>query len=282
MDVIQKVLYGVEDFPTLPTIYTALTSVLENANSTPADASNVISRDQSAAMKILKVANSSMYGFRGRIDSVTQAIFYIGFEEVRNLIIAISILDIFKKTSLNENFNPVDLWKHSIATGIISRQLGFYIKARNLENFFIAGIIHDIGKLLFVRNLAEEYNKAIIHAIDKQISIRDSEAELMGITHTVAGELIAEKWKLPSSIKNAIRHHHTGSSDGSPDILTACVHIANTAARMFGLGESGDAIIPEPNVSIWKILNLPQDFFTQVYPRIIHDYEEAIKLFSLF
>lgn len=281
METIKRVLRGVEEFPTLPTIYTALSEVMANPNSTAADAGEVISRDQASASKLLKSANSSIYGFRGKIDSVTQAIFYIGFEEVRNLILALGILDIFKKTDFSHTFNPVELWKHSIAVGAITRVLGSEMNIKNLENYFIAGIVHDIGKLLFFRSVEQDYIKTINHAMDNGLSIRDAEAEILGVTHTVAGELIAEKWKLPQSIKNSIRHHYTGMVDGKVDRLVACVHLANIVARMYEMGETGDNKVPEPNMAIWAELGLSSDVFTKAFPRIISDYEESLAVFIL-
>ncbi len=281
METIKRVLRGVEDFPTLPTIYTTLSEVMANPNSTPSDAADVISRDQSAASKLLKTANSSLYGFRGRIDSVTQAIFYIGFEEVKNIILTLSILDIFRKTKFEHDFNPVELWKHSIAVGVITRNIGAQLGVKNLEHYFIAGIMHDIGKLLFFRSIESDYLKTIRNAYDNNISIRDSEAEILGVTHTVAGELIAEKWKLPISIKNCIRHHYTGVVDGKVDNMVATIHLANIIARLYELGETGDDIVPEPNINIWATLNIQDNLFSNLYNKIMNDYEESIALFIL-
>ncbi len=281
MDIISRILKSVEDFPTLPTIYTALTDVMANPRSTSNDAANIIIRDQAAASKILKTANSPLYGFRGKIDTVSQAIFYIGFEEVKNLIIALSIIDIFRNTKLSTDFNPVELWKHSIAVGAITKLIGKEIGVKNLENYFLAGIIHDIGKLLFLKDLKHDYDKTIKYAIEKKISIKDAEAETLGITHTIAGELIAEKWKLPAPLRNAIKHHNSGMVDGKVRFLPASVHIADITARMLGLGEGGDDLIPEPNFTVWKNLKLPDDIFTRLYPKILNDYEISLSLFVL-
>jgi HD-like signal output (HDOD) protein len=281
MEIVDRLLKGVDDFPTLPTIYSTLSDVMANPLSTANHAADVILRDQASAAKVLKTANSSIYGFRGRIDTISQAIFYIGFDEVKNLVLALSIMDLFDKSGLIENLNPVELWKHSIAVGVATRIIGVNIKAEKIENFFIAGILHDIGKLLFIRNMEEEYNKAINHALEKKISIREAEAELLGMTHTVSGELIAEKWKLPLTIRNAIRHHYIGLVNGVPDKLAASVHIANTLCQMLRLGESGHEVVREPNIEVWRLLDLPKNTFTMMVPKLLADYEESLTLFQL-
>lgn len=282
MEIFEKIIRSVDEFPTLPTIYTALSEVMANPNSTFTDAADIISRDQASVTKILKTANSSFFGFPGKIDTVSQAIFYIGFDEVKNMIISSAILDLFKNSSkLIQNFNPVDLWKHSIAVGVISRVIGKIIGIDNIENCFISGIIHDIGKLLFMRYLEPEYAKTLNFAIENKINIRDAEAEVLGITHTIAGELIAEKWKLPNSIKQTVRYHYSGIIDGKVDKLSAIVHVANTIARMLELGSSGDDIVSEPNFEIWDVLKIPDNTIQNCLPKILLDYQETLDIFVL-
>jgi putative nucleotidyltransferase with HDIG domain len=281
MKVFDRIIKGVKEFPTLPTVFQALSDVLANPNSTASDAAEVISSDQASAAKILKCANSPIYGFSGRIDNITKAIFYIGFQEVKNLILAIAIIDIFKKSKLEVDFNPVDLWKHSIAVGVITRLIGEASGIKNVESYFVTGILHDIGKLLFIRTIDEEYYKAMLYAYENQVSIREAEAEMLGITHTVAGELIAEKWKLPKQIKDAIRYHYSGTVNGKVEHLAASVHVANLCARFLQLGNPGDAIIPEPNEEVWNVLNLPHDTFTTNYKRILGSFDQTVHTFLL-
>lgn len=282
MEIVKKLIRGVEEFPTLPTVYSALADIMANPNSTAAAAARVISSDQASAAKVLKTANSSMYGFRQKIGTITQAIFLIGFTEVKNLVLALSIIDLFKKSKVTELFNPVDLWKHSIAVGVITRLLGKLAGASNVENFFIAGILHDIGKLLFLKNMEDEYSEVLAYAAMQNMYIRDAETKILGMTHTVAGELISEKWKLPVSLRNCIRYHYNGTCPDEKDkLLTASVHIANVIARALELGNAGDNVIPKPNEEAWDILKLPPKAISQVVPKIILDYEESMQIFLL-
>jgi HD-like signal output (HDOD) protein len=281
MDIVKTLIQGVDEFPTLPTIYSALSDVMSNPSSSHADAANVIASDQASAAKILKAANSPIFGFLEKIDTVSQSIFFIGFNEVKNLILALAVLDIFKKTKVFVEFNPVDLWKHSIAVGVISRILGKAYGIKNVENFFISGIIHDIGKLLFIRVLEDKYTEVVLFAKEEKISIRDAETAKLGITHNVAGELIADKWKLPLSIKNAIRFHYNGTVNNEFELLTSCVHLANITARLLNLGDAGDNLIQEPNFSLWECMNLPNNTFTSLNNKILNYYQSSMEIFSL-
>lgn len=281
MEILKKIIARADEFPTLPTIYTALSDVISNPRSTAADVANIIAEDQSAAAKVLKAANSPIYGFRGKINTISQAIIFIGFEEVRNLIIAMGIIDIFKKSTTNFPVNPVDLWKHSIAVGTVTRIIGKNLGVTNLENYFLAGILHDIGKLLFYKFIPDEYARTINYAIDHNLSAREAENEILGVNHIVAGEVLAEKWKLPPSLKDAIRYHTIGKVENSNNVLIASVHVANIVSAMLELGQAGDDVIQTPNIDVWRTLNLPENFWTKNYNSILLEYESAVSIFLL-
>jgi HD-like signal output (HDOD) protein len=270
-----KILQSVSEFPTLPTVYSALSEVIANPRSTANDAANVIASDQSSAAKVLKAANSPIYGYSGRIDTISKAIFFIGFTEVQNLVAAISIIDMFGKSSTTGLFNPVEFWKHSIAVGVITRLIGKNSTAGNPENYFLAGILHDIGKLFFFQFVPKEFSTVLSLVAEKQVPIRVAEREVLGITHTTVGEILAQKWQLPPSISNSIRFHVTGTVDGKADTLTASVHLANIIARCMSLGHAGDDIIPEPNEMIWDILKLPKGSIVGMQQQIEYDFQEA-------
>lgn len=268
----------VKEFPTLPTIYGALLDVISNPRSTVADVANIISQDQAAATKILKSVNSSIYGLQVRVDTISQAIFHLGFNEVKNLVIALSVIDIFQKTQSLPQFNVVDLWKHSIAVGVVTRLLGKSIGIKNLENYFLAGILHDIGKLFFLKNFNNEYDHVVKYVLENDTVIQMAESKVFGITHTVIGDMLAEKWKLPVSIRNAIKHHTRGLVDGKSDVQVCCVHIANIIARMMELGFPGDNLVHEPNIDTWNYLNFPPHTIISLMPQIKSDYQQSVSI----
>ncbi len=275
---IQNIIDRIDEFPTLPTVYTKLSDVMSNHRSTPSDVANIISQDQASATKILKAANSSIYGFRGRITTITQAITFIGFEEVKNLVLALSIIQMFFKSDAPSSFNPVNLWKHSIAVGIITRHAGNTIGVRDLENYFIAGILHDIGKLLLYKYVPDDFAKAYNYSFANKVSLREAELKFIGISHTVVGDLLAEKWRLPISIRDVISNLYTGRVSGKLSLLVSCVHVANIAATMLELGDNNDEIIPKPNKDVWDFLKLPDNYFTKNMLEIIKQYQESVKL----
>ncbi len=272
---INDILRKIDEFPTLPTIYSTLMDLMENPRTTTYELASLLSQDQASASKLLKVANSAIYGFQGRISTISQAILYIGFDEVKNLVTALTILRLFDSLESKHEINPVDLWKHSIGVGIITRLIGKSSGIRNLENYFLAGVLHDLGKLVFLKILPIEYAKVIDFSVDFKLTVREAELKLLGITHTVIGEMLADKWRLPASIRQTIRYHTNGFTGDEFDHLIASVHVANIAANMYGMGYSWESIVPEPNFDLWEKLVLPTNFFTYNVERIVTEYNES-------
>lgn len=278
MSAIEKVLSGVNSLPTLPTVYTSLSAAIEDPRTTTDQLAKIISSDQASAFKVLKVANSPFYGFRGKIDNITQAILYLGFNEVRNIVFALSVINFFAKDKVLQKFKPVDFWAHSIGVGIATRMIGGAAGERNLENFFLGGIFHDIGKLLFFEYANKEYVKVMDVVESKNCSIREAETEIFGMDHARAGYLLAEKWKLPQRIQNIISNHHSCIIMDKSDKLVAAVHAGDIFARSLELGYAGDSLIPEPNARIWDVLNLPKGFFLNSRSKLKEDFEVTIKM----
>jgi putative nucleotidyltransferase with HDIG domain len=276
MNLVDRIHDGVLNIPTLPTVYSSLAELIENPRATADDAARIISTDQASASKVLRSANSAFYGLNGHIDTISQAILHLGFNEVKNLVAAVSIIDMFSKNKSIENFRPVDFWSHSIGVGLLARHIGQSLGFGNVENFFLSGILHDIGKLLFFEYAGDEYSTALTLSIEKNIAIREAEMEVLGIDHTFAGELLADRWNLPRTIRNTIRYHHSGLVEGKLNLIVASVHVANIAARFLELGYSGDNTIPQPNEQVWEVLRLQPTTFTALLPRLLQDYEENI------
>ena len=278
MNYIEKIIRNVNDLRTLPTIYSSISESMNDPYNTLEKLARVISFDQVSSFKILKVANSPFYGFRGKIDTISEAVLHLGFNEIKNIVFALSILKIFTKGKNIMNFRPVDLWAHSIGVGIATRLVGEKIGEKELENYFLAGIIHDIGKILFIEFLPEEYIKVLKYVQEKNCSVIDAETEILGINHCKAGYLLAEKWKLPVQLRDVIFFHHTGKNNGQFDRITAAVHVADIFVKAMELGNTGDNLIPEPNFNVWEKLNLPEDFFPSILNKLKENFSRNVRI----
>lgn len=276
-----KLIENVRDFPTLPTIYTNLMKAMSNPNSTVNEVAEVIARDQATTAKIIRFANSPVFAIHKKIEKISDAIFYIGFNEVKNIVLALSVMNVFRQIKALTSFNIIELWKHSIAVGVITRIYGQQLGIRDIENFFISGILHDIGKLFFVKIFKNQYVEAIEEALESRISLNTVEKKMFDADHCFVGGLIAEKWKLPNSLYSSIRHHEKGTQNGKNNVLIACVHLANITAQIFEFGNSGDNLVDRPNFEIWKILDFKSGTISALYDSIIINYEQSAQILSL-
>lgn len=278
MDHLERIIAAVNTLPTLPTVFAAISEAMEDPRTSADKLAQIISTDQVSALKVLKVANSPFFGFRGRIDTISEAVFYLGFNEIRNIVFALSVINSFSKTTSIPQFQPVDFWAHSIAVGIATRVIGAGSNAESLENYFLGGILHDIGKLIFFQFAKKDFIAALEIAESKKISLKSAEGEIFKFDHSVAGHMLAQKWKLPVSFQNVILYHHSGVTAESTDNLIPSVYLGNIVAKMLTLGRAGDDCIPKPNPQIWDKLKLPAGYFSKIRPRLEEDFNNTVRI----
>jgi putative nucleotidyltransferase with HDIG domain len=281
MNPVDKILKTVKDAPTLPTVYTALCDAMANPHSTANEVAKIVSMDQASTIKILRIANSSFFGFSGRIENIQRAIVILGFNEVRNLIMASSVMNMFSRKESSMGFKPTDFWAHSLAVGLIARSVARLAGCPVVENFFVAGVLHDIGKLFFYQFAEDDFARVISSVKKEGRLIRDCEVEVFGMDHALMGSLLADHWKLPEPIRDAIHYHHFGTAGDKIDLLVASVHVGDVLARALGLGHPGDDLVPQPSESVWQDLKLRPGMMTQMVPSLLRDYEEAVSQMQL-
>jgi putative nucleotidyltransferase with HDIG domain len=275
---VERIIENILEFPTLPTVYSSLVDVLADPSSTIQDVSRIIANDQASTSKILKIVNSPFYGFPGQIDTVSRAIVILGYNEINNLILTSYIMDFFSKKDSLLDFQPVDFWGHSIAVGIATKYLGAALGLTKQDNFFTAGILHDIGKLFFFEFAEDQFSKALEFSRKHRQTIQSAEWSVFGTDHAQIGALLTEKWGLPQSIVNALRYHETGIIPETPDKLVAAVHLGNILVRALELGYPGDDFISQPNKEALDILNLEPGILTKIVPDLLKDYEEISRI----
>ncbi len=278
---ITSVVRATENFPTLPTIYSALLELLSDIDTKISDIVNLISKDQATVLKILKTANASYYGFSSKVENITSAITLLGSYEIKDIVMTLTFIDLFKMTKLHQLIEPIDYWHHSIGVATISRRLGIALGASQTENYYLSGLLHDVGKLVMYLKFTAEYGKALQYAKSYDRTLLEAEEHVLGLNHQQIGEIIAEKWNLPADIKNAIRYHHDGVFTDGFESQTAVVHIANIGAKILNMGVSGNDIIEKPNPIVWKKLGLPKNSFVNNFLPIMNDYQQSLQLFLL-
>ncbi len=205
---IKRITESIIGLPTLPTIISKMIELIDNPRTSAAALSKIISTDQALTARLLKLANSAYYGFPREISTVNMAIVVLGFNTVKDMGLSLSVFDAFKNLESNAIFDISRFWEHSIACGIASRMLARNYRSRFAGEAFVAGLLHDIGKVILNQYFHKEF-KIIIEKISAGMTLEQAEATTIGTNHSQIGAWLAEKWNLPKIISETILYHHT-------------------------------------------------------------------------
>ena len=227
--------------PTLPTIVTQLIALVGNPRSSAREIAQLVSTDQALTAKILKVANSAFYGFAREIATVQLAIVVLGLEMVKNLGLSVTVLKRFSTGIEHRLFDRQQFWEHAIGCGVAARTLALKFRNPRMgDEAFVAGILHDIGKLILIEYFSDEFIEALERAETEGCTIADAEEKVLGVTHADIGGWLAEKWNLPAHLVNAITYHHRPYDLPEPEDLVLITHLSNALIRHCRIGNSGD------------------------------------------
>ncbi len=278
-NVVRK-LEGVSDLPTLPTVYSKVASLVSDSRTTAAQVARVIESDQAITSKILRLVNSSFFGFSRRISSIHQAVILLGFNTIRNTVLSVSVFKMFGSEQPS-NFDLKNFWKHSIATGLLTKSLGTYLDTGMDEEAFAAGILHDIGKVVLNKYFQDEFKEALEKARSEQLPIFDAERLVNGVSHTEIGEYITDHWNLPYGLVEAVALHHTPSVLRSNPKLVSLVHVGNIFSREMQIGFNGDFRVPEIDPFVYEELEVTEDDLNGFYMRMKEDIENNQEIFNI-
>ena len=225
---ILKKLDRIDDLPTLPVIAMEVNTMLQDYNTSVQDLSKVIENDQALVPRILKLVNSSFYGFKSKIANIDRAIILLGFNTIRNAIISVAVIDALSMKKINvEGFDIKEFWTHSIAVAVISRYLSGITRSCAAEDAFTAGLLHDIGKIVIAQYFSDIFKKILESIKINSISFYEAEKKEIPINHARLGTYLAKKWKLPESLADTTRYHHAVKKNVTNPNLLMVVHTAD-------------------------------------------------------
>lgn len=222
-----------ENLPILPQVVTAVMKLADDPQGSPKALERAIERDASLTAKLLKVANSTYYGGNS-VPSVGRAISVLGLNTVRQLILALSMHTMTSQKGCDKSLDRIAFWQHSLATGTAARILAKLKMPMKAEEMYSAGMMHDIGIVVMERFAPEELAEAIKVASSEGIELHEAEQRLFGFDHGEIGGLLAEKWRLNPTVRNAIQYHHAPEQDTETPDTTLLISVANTLAHQCG------------------------------------------------
>lgn len=250
---IKKIAESVISLPTLPIVISKMIELVDSPRTSAAALARLISADQSLTAKVLKLANSAYYGFPREISTVNMAIVVLGFNAVREMGLSISVFDVFKRTASSSYFDVSRFWEHSVGCGVASRMLARSFRQALAGEAFVAGLLHDVGKVILKQYFDDDFASIIRAQQEAGVSLDDAEAAVIGITHARVGAWLAEKWNLPEIICESIARHHDPWEAGVEQQLIACISVGDLLCHRTNTGHSGRLVPPVVDQRLWQI-----------------------------
>jgi len=245
--------------PPLPRAFLALQEVLGNPRSSLRDIAAVVSHDPGLSALLLKLANSAFYGFSGRVDTIERAVGLLGAAEVHALAAGAAVSTLFRDNPYPDLLDIPLFWKHSVACAIVSRFLAERSGQKNPERFFLAGLLHDIGKVLLAVAEPEMVAMALDVARRGNLSALRAEKHVFAFDHAELGGRVIAKWHFPDSLALIVAGHHDPQLCGH-DPEPALAHVADMVVLALGVGTRPDPLVPALCPEAFALLNIhPQD-----------------------
>lgn len=257
----------VGELPTLPHVVQKLASMIGRPNVSAEEIGTLIEKDQVLSAKVLRLANSPFYGFPSRIASVAHAVVVLGLNVVKGLTLCATAFDMMKNAGMNE------LWRHSLGVAITAHILGTKASLKNPEEVFVAGLLHDIGKVvLYVK--WPDVGRQIRAATGKTgRSLMESEQSLFDVTHADVGGWLATAWHLPASLREPILFHHKPEASQDAPLQTAIVHVADILVKGLACGNPGDELVPPLSRRAWELVGLDEQSLAQCLAKATEEFQ---------
>ena len=208
MQSLEKLIERSGKLGSLPVIVHKVFGVMDDPKSTATKIGKVINDDPALTARLLKLVNSPFYGFTAKVDTVYRAVALIGHKELRSVVVAASAINVFDGIPC-ELVSMKDFWKRSLSTAVTARVLAAFKRESQIERFFIAGLLHDIGSLLLYLKMPDEMSQALQMQKNDRLELAKAETEIMGFDHTEVGGGLLKKWNLPEQICGSVRYQLT-------------------------------------------------------------------------
>ncbi|MDR1287918.1 MAG: HDOD domain-containing protein [Treponema sp.] len=268
----------IREMPSLPTTVTKVLEICNNPRTSPADLNQVISLDPVLVGRVLKLINSAYYGLAQQVTTLVRAIIMLGINTVKNLALSTAVMGSLSTKKDFQGLNMEGFWRHSLCVGVaaklLARERG--VDPKQIEEYFTAGLLHDIGKIPLNAVLSKEYMLTVSAADRERISLYRAEEKNLGISHAAAGAMIVKAWKLEGPVGEAIAYHHAPLDypGGHRDVLFS-IAAANRFASVMEIGFSGDRYPEKTDNSIWETLGVRKTVFDEMEKNINGEIEKA-------
>ena len=260
---IEKLISETRTVYSLPLFYERLNEAINHPRSSISDIAKIITEDQGLTARLLKLANSPMFGYYSRVESISMAVTIIGTQQLRDLALASSVIRIFRGIP-EDVINMASFWQHSISCGIIARSIAAYLREINVERFFVAGILHDVGQLIMYSVIPETVWKVLETSKEIDQPYYLTEYDQLGFDHAQVGGELFKTWKIPASIHEPVFSHHAPCRAAQFPLESAILHLSDIICQAMEFGHSAEWCVSSLDEDAWNRLNMPVSMLSTV------------------
>ena len=273
---LQKAMSRMNELSSLPEITTRIIQVVEDPKSAAQDMHDIVKNDPALATRILKVVNSAFYGLPSQIASLDRAIIMLGLSAVKNIALASSLAQLFRGNDISEHFAARDLWRHCIGVGVCSRILAKRAAVALADEYFVAGLVHDMGLLVIGQLFPDALREVAQRCYAEPRDYRAAELEAVGADHEVFGATLAAKWKFPPALRYAIAYHHD-PNQLNPELrrIVTFIYVADTICGKMKHGYYLTAQTQEITADMMETIQVAPEALAGVYEELPEQVEDA-------
>lgn len=282
MDII-SVLSRISDLPTLPSSLSRIFFITQDVNSDFSDFVGILETDQSLASKVLKVANSPLFGYSKEIQTLERAVAVVGFSEIRNIALGMTAFDSFLKSIGRTSIDRKRFWSHSYTCAFTTRYIAPHFKVDDQDFAYVGGLLHDVGKTILDHYFQPIFFQVLQMVEDQRVPFIEAELEKIGTGHDAIGAYIAQRWNFPEALANAVADHHKISPQG--DALGDLINLADLLVHMMGQHchfaerqPTLEQVLAEPiSLKFMKRLDMPEENYSKLISTLVSDIETYLE-----
>jgi HD-like signal output (HDOD) protein len=228
-------LSNVYNLPAMSSTMLEVSKLLDDPTTNTSSLSKMIGKDQGLSTKILSIANSPLYGLTRKVSTIDFAILIIGYQDIKNIVVALTMVDSFKNKS-DKYLDQKEFWMHSMLSGTACKRVAEDLGFRIGSEAFVAGLLHDLGIPVMHKFFKNEFESLVEEFATSEAPVLDVERKYLGMDHQEIGNFLAIKWHLPEHLTNSILYHHKPSEAPEQDVLTSIVHLVDYMTQKLEIG----------------------------------------------